>query len=71
MRILQDHGLQDEKLLKTFSYINGSWHSSESEFDVTNPANGELVASVNNAGIVETELAVKAAKDALKAWSAK
>lgn len=71
MRTLQDHGLQDEKLLKTFSYINGSWHSSEGEFDVTNPANGELVASVNNAGVVETELAVKAAKDALKAWSAK
>ena len=43
MRTLQDHGLQDEKLLKTFSYINGSWHSSEGEFDVTNPANGELV----------------------------
>jgi len=71
VRNLQDHGLQDEQLLKTFSYINGSWHSSEGEFDVTNPANGELVATVNNAGIAETELAVKAAKDALKAWSAK
>ena len=65
------HNLNDSALLKNFSYINGSWHSSASDIDVTNPANGELVAKVSNAGIAETELAVKAAKDALKAWSAK
>lgn len=65
------HNLNDPKLLRTFSYINGSWHSSASELAVTNPATGELVANVSNAGIAETELAVKAAKAAFKSWSAK
>ncbi|WOH36730.1 NAD-dependent succinate-semialdehyde dehydrogenase [Thalassotalea fonticola] len=63
--------LQDKHLLKPFSYINGSWHSSESSFLVTNPATGEEVAKVSDAGVAETELAVKAAKDALKSWSSK
>ena len=64
-------GIKDKQLLKNFSYINGSWHSSETTFDVTNPATGELVVAVSNAGIAETELAVKAAKMAFKPWSAK
>lgn len=66
-----DLGLQDNQLVKNFSYINGSWHSSETQFAVTNPANNQLVANVSNAGVIETELAVKAAKGALKMWSAK
>jgi succinate-semialdehyde dehydrogenase / glutarate-semialdehyde dehydrogenase len=64
-------GLIDEHLVKYSSYINGSWHSSESQISVINPANGNVVAKVSNAGSVETELAVKAAKDALTMWSAK
>lgn len=63
--------LNDSKLLKNFSYINGSWHSSKSELAVNNPATGELITNVSNAGVVETELAVKAAKDAFKMWSSK
>ena len=63
--------LQDNTLVKTASYINGSWHTSKAEFAVTNPANNELVANVSNAGVLETELAVKAAKSALKMWSSK
>lgn len=65
------HNLKDPQLLKNFSYINGSWHTSASEIAVNNPATGALVANVSNAGIAETELAVKAAKDAFKAWSSK
>jgi succinate-semialdehyde dehydrogenase/glutarate-semialdehyde dehydrogenase len=64
-------GIKDKQLLKNFSYINGSWHTSETTFDVTNPATGELIISVSNAGVAETELAVKSAKSALKMWSAK
>ncbi len=64
-------GLEDEQLVKCFSYINGSWHRSESQLPVTNPANGKVIAQVSNAGIIETELAVKAAKQALKSWSSK
>ena len=65
------YNLKDNELLKNFSYINGSWHSSTTTLEVTNPATGELVANVSNSGIAETELAVKAAKDAFKMWSKK
>ncbi|MFT5294359.1 MAG: succinate-semialdehyde dehydrogenase/glutarate-semialdehyde dehydrogenase [Colwellia sp.] len=64
-------GIKDTQLLKNFSYINGSWHTSETTLDVTNPATGDLIVSVSNAGVTETELAVKSAKSALKMWSAK
>ena len=50
----QDLGLQDNQLIKHFSYINGSWHSSESQIDVINPASGEVIAKVANAGVAET-----------------
>lgn len=60
--------LNDVSLLKTDSYINGQWQTSNNKFDVTNPANNELVVQVTNAGIKETEDAVLAAKDALKEW---
>ena len=63
--------LQDEQLLKNFSYINGSWHSSETNLDVINPATGEVITHVSNGGIAETELAIKSAKAALKLWAAK
>ena len=63
--------LKDKKLLKNLSYINGDWHSSETSFNVFNPATGELIVTVSNAGAKETELAVLAAKSALKMWSAK
>ncbi len=71
MKNTQNLGLRDNKLIKHFSYINGSWHSSNLKISVINPANGVEVAKVSNAGITETNLAVKAAKKALKMWSAK
>jgi len=67
----QGSGLQDKQLIKNFSYINGSWHSSESNLAVSNPATGETITEVGNAGVAETKLAIKAAKDAFKMWSAK
>ncbi|CAH0525344.1 NAD-dependent succinate-semialdehyde dehydrogenase [Vibrio hippocampi] len=71
MQSEQGFVLNDEQLLKRFSYINGSWHSSESDLAVTNPSNGKVVAKVSNAGIAETELAIKSAKQALQLWSSK
>lgn len=65
------YGLADKHLIKNFSYINGSWHSSATSFVVTNPADNSEIINVSNAGVVETQLAVKAAKDALAMWSAK
>lgn len=66
-----DFGLKDSQLLKNFSYINGSWHSSETKIAVTNPATGEKITEVSNAGIAETELAIKSAQAALPLWSGK
>ncbi|MDA7746305.1 NAD-dependent succinate-semialdehyde dehydrogenase [Psychromonas sp.] len=65
------HGINDTQLLKNFSYINGSWHSSEQRFDVINPATGQVIAKVSDAGIAETELAIKSAKAAFSVWSKK
>ncbi|WP_286263778.1 NAD-dependent succinate-semialdehyde dehydrogenase [Thalassotalea atypica] len=62
--------LNDPTLLRCHSYINGSWHASEKLLKVTNPATGEVVAEVSDASIQETNLAVKAAKSALKMWAA-
>lgn len=63
--------LNDPQLLRNHSYINGSWHASEKQFEVTNPANGEVLVLVSDATTVEAELAIKSAKKALPAWSAK
>lgn len=71
---MQNHqyfGLKDNQLIKYSSYINGRWHSNESQVEVTNPVNDQVIALVSNAGVAETELAIKAAKDAFKMWSAK
>lgn len=63
--------LTDQQLLKTGSYINGNWHHSVNEFEVTNPATNHVLVSINNAGVTEANLAVKSAKNALKDWSSK
>jgi len=63
--------LNDKNLLKNFSYINGSWHPSETSLEVINPANNKVIATVGNAGVSEAELAVKSAKEAFASWSAK
>ncbi|MBW8184111.1 NAD-dependent succinate-semialdehyde dehydrogenase [Shewanella nanhaiensis] len=63
--------VNDTGLVKLSSYIDGSWSDGEQKFDVTNPANGKVIAQVHNAGVDETELAVLAAKRALLTWSKK
>ncbi|RTR31585.1 NAD-dependent succinate-semialdehyde dehydrogenase [Shewanella atlantica] len=67
--------LKDTSLVKLSSYIDGRWieanTGSSATFEVTNPANDNVVANVINAGIEETEAAVLAAKKALPAWSKK
>jgi len=63
--------ISDDRLIKNASYINGGWVSSDEMFEVSNPATGETIAQVSNAGISETEFAIKSAKKALPAWSAK
>ena len=64
------HKINDQALIKTCSYIAGNWQSSQTTFDVLNPATGETVAQVCDASVEEVTLAVAAAKKAFKAWSA-
>jgi len=63
--------LKDPNLLQTSSYINGKWCEGTDTIDVSNPANGEVIAKVINATVSDTEDAVVAAKSALADWSAK
>ncbi|NQZ90104.1 MAG: NAD-dependent succinate-semialdehyde dehydrogenase [Colwellia sp.] len=63
--------MYQSNLLKNGSFINGQWLSSSEHFEVANPFDNSVLANVANAGVVETKLAVQAAKRALKAWSQK
>src|SRR5215469_2403602 len=53
-------------------YINGAWKkpASGEYFATSNPANGEKIADVAQAGAEDVDAAVKAARKALPAWQA-
>ena len=61
----------NQTLIKQGSYINGDWVSHTDTFDVVNPANQQLLASVAIAGANEAEQAVLAADNAFAGWAAK
>jgi len=64
--------LKDLSLFRTESYINGEWVKADSGmvFDVDNPADGSIIASVPDCGAAETRRAIEAANAALPAWRA-
>ncbi|MCA8031000.1 NAD-dependent succinate-semialdehyde dehydrogenase [Burkholderia cepacia] len=62
--------LRDRDLLKTQCYVNGEWvsaHTGET-LEVTNPATGELIATVPRMSQRETRAAVDAANNAWSKW---
>ncbi|MDQ7728248.1 NAD-dependent succinate-semialdehyde dehydrogenase [Halomonas sp. SpR8] len=65
--------LKDPGLLKTRAYIDGQWVDGKqgARFEVINPATGEVVAQVANAGADDARMAIEAAHRALPAWRAK
>ena len=63
--------LNEPSLLNTHSYINGEWVNSDNKFEVTNPANAEVLTKVSLANGDDAEAAVAAAKAAMPAWAAK
>ena len=69
---LQALPLKDPSLFKTQSYLNGEWIDADSgkRFDVDNPADGAIIASVPDCGAAETKRAIAAADAALPAWRA-
>ncbi len=58
-----------EKLIFTGQHINGQWLPSERTFDVLNPADGSIIASVADGGTQDAEQALEAAKSAFPQWS--
>jgi len=66
--------LSDPDLLPAAGYLNGEWiarSDSGKTFDVTNPANGDKIATLPDMGAAETARAIDAAYAAQKTWAAK
>ncbi len=63
--------LENKTLLKTKSYINGKWVDAVSgnKFDVQNPANGDVIASVSDCSADQAKHAIDAAHEAFQSWS--
>lgn len=57
-------------LLRQGSYINSEWHSSHNSFAVINPADGQVLNQVADAGPEQALAAVAAAHKAFPGWSA-
>ncbi|XP_042913078.2 malonate-semialdehyde dehydrogenase 2-like, partial [Parasteatoda tepidariorum] len=53
------------------TFINGKWVSAKSgkEFDVFNPANGEVIARVPDCNTSDLDDAIHGASEAFKTWS--
>jgi len=62
---------KDNELFQTGYLAAGKWLRTGSQFDVLNPATGEVVAEVAKAGKAETEQAIAAAVAAFPAWRSK
>ncbi len=64
--------LADPDLLRDDLFVGGEWvpSSDDGRFDVTDPATGELVASVASATRDDTRRAIDAAAAAFPAWAA-
>lgn len=65
--------LKDSSLFKNAGYIDGAWVGADDgdTFDVTNPATGEVIATLPNMGAEETRRAISAAENAFAEWRGK
>jgi succinate-semialdehyde dehydrogenase / glutarate-semialdehyde dehydrogenase len=52
-------------------YINGTWHKTDTRFDVINPATEQVLASVASADIADADAALDAAEVAMADWAAR
>jgi succinate-semialdehyde dehydrogenase / glutarate-semialdehyde dehydrogenase len=62
--------LADGSLLRDQAFIGGRWHDADDgrSFAVTNPATGEVLATVPRMGAAETRRAIDAAAEAFEEW---
>lgn len=63
--------LKNKKLLKDKAYIDGVWVDGPARYDVTNPADGEVIGCAPDLGAGETRAAIAAAEKAFPAWAKK
>src|SRR5690606_18183407 len=61
------------RLLRHQAYVDGRWIDADGggTLEVTNPATGEVLATVPDMGAPETRRAIAAAEAAMKPWAAK
>ncbi|WP_419908491.1 NAD-dependent succinate-semialdehyde dehydrogenase [Hoeflea sp.] len=65
--------LSDPSLLPAAGYVGGKWITDADNgrrFDVDNPSNGEVIASLPDMGAEDTRQAIDAAHEAQKTWAA-
>ncbi len=65
--------LKDPSLLRQQCFVDGAWIDADdgATITVTNPATGEIVATVPKMGTAETRRAIEAANRAFPGWAAK
>ena len=65
--------LSDPALLRQQCFVDGQWLDADdrTHIDVHNPATGELIATVPNAGAAETQRAIAGAETAFALWKAR
>ncbi len=65
--------LKDPSLLCSQAYVAGKWVDADSgaTFDVTNPARGDVIATLPDLGLDEVRRAIDAAAASQKAWAAR
>ncbi|MBR9837720.1 NAD-dependent succinate-semialdehyde dehydrogenase [Salipiger thiooxidans] len=62
--------LEDPSLLQTKAYVNGEWITgADGEFEVTNPARGDVIAKVANLSREQIAGAIDGAYTAQKEWA--
>ena len=71
MNVIRECHLRKVMITRDMLYINGSWTASsgESALLVENPTSEEIIGSVPDGTIQDTDLAVEAAKNAFDSWS--
>jgi succinate-semialdehyde dehydrogenase/glutarate-semialdehyde dehydrogenase len=62
--------LERSELVLQHNYINGQWVDAHGghHFDVTNPADGSVIARVPDSGAIDAERALDAAQAAFESW---
>jgi len=59
------------KLVETAALVDGLWIQADATFEVTNPADGRVIAQVADLGAAQTVIAIDAAHRAFPAWAAR